>query len=323
MPAAYSVDEGPAGYSATLSAECSGTAEVGGHYICTVTNDDDAPSLTLVKDVTNDNGGTAVATDWTLTASGPTGFSGTTPALNGASFDAGTYDLSETGRRPATRPSAWVCVGGSQSDDDTIVIGLGDDVTCTITNDDDAPTLTLIKHVVNDNGGTAVATDLDDDRRRPTDFAGTTVFAGRESAGHDRDAECQHGRTSVHRERPGGLHRERLGRLRQPDRAGPGATPPARSPTTTSSHGHRDEGAEPGERPGSVQPPDRRDPYATNVGNGGTTGAVGINAGHSHRRRDGRHDPGDEPGQLHHARSTAVREPSRFQHHDRPGPRVT
>ena len=40
---------------------------------CTITNDDNAPTLTLVKVVVNDNGGTAVETDSTLTATGPTG----------------------------------------------------------------------------------------------------------------------------------------------------------------------------------------------------------------------------------------------------------
>ena len=48
------------------------------HATCTITNDDQPATLTLVKTVTNDNGGTAVPTDWTLTATGPTPISGTT-----------------------------------------------------------------------------------------------------------------------------------------------------------------------------------------------------------------------------------------------------
>ena len=40
-----------------------------------------------------------------------------------------------------------------------MTLGLGEDVTCTFVNDDDAPSLTLVKTVVNDNGGTAVAGD--------------------------------------------------------------------------------------------------------------------------------------------------------------------
>ena len=51
--------------------------------MCTINNDDIAPSLELDKTVTNDNGGTAPNTAWTLTATGtggsPTNLSGTTP----------------------------------------------------------------------------------------------------------------------------------------------------------------------------------------------------------------------------------------------------
>ena len=39
----------------------------------------------------------------------------------------------------------------------TSSLALGQTKTCTITNDDIAPKLNVIKHVVNDNGGTAVA----------------------------------------------------------------------------------------------------------------------------------------------------------------------
>ena len=79
--------------------------------------------LTLVKEVINDNGGTAVASDWTLTAAG----------YDPVSPDAGTYDLSESGPSGYSA-SDWVCVGGNQTDADTVNVGLGDDVTCTITN---------------------------------------------------------------------------------------------------------------------------------------------------------------------------------------------
>jgi uncharacterized repeat protein (TIGR01451 family) len=45
-------------------------------------------------------------------------------------------------------------------DGDTVSVGLGDDVTCTITNDDQAATLIVKKVVVNDNGGTKQAQDF-------------------------------------------------------------------------------------------------------------------------------------------------------------------
>lgn len=97
-------------------------------------NDDDTPSLTLQKVVVNDNGGTEVASAWTLTADGPSGFSDSGPSVSsGASFDAGTYDLSESGPSGYSA-SAWVCEGGNQTDGDTVEIGLGESATCTITN---------------------------------------------------------------------------------------------------------------------------------------------------------------------------------------------
>lgn len=93
-------------------------------------------SLTLKKVVINDNGGSASASDWTLTASGTTGFSGSGPSVSsGTGFAAGTYDLSESG--PAGySASDWDCVGGTQDDADTITLVPGDVATCTITNDD-------------------------------------------------------------------------------------------------------------------------------------------------------------------------------------------
>ena len=159
-PGAYSVSEsGPGGYTMSQSAGCSGSIALGQTKTCTVTNDDNAPKLTLVKHVVNDNGGTAVAAMWNLAAAGPTGFDGAGPSVSsGAGFDAGSYDLSESG--PAGYDaSAWVCSAG-QVDGDTVSVGLGDDVTCTITNDDKPATLIVKKVVVNDNGGTATAADF-------------------------------------------------------------------------------------------------------------------------------------------------------------------
>ena len=56
-----------------------------------------------------------------------------TGVMSDASFDQGSYDLSETGPAGYT-PSDWVCVGGTQDDGDTISLGLGEEATCTITN---------------------------------------------------------------------------------------------------------------------------------------------------------------------------------------------
>jgi len=111
-------------------------------------------SLTLQKEVINDSGGSASASDWTLTASGPSGFSGSGPSVsNGADFAAGSYDLSESGGPAGYSASDWVCMGGTQDDADTITLALGDITTCTIRNDDIAPTLTVVKTIINNSGG--------------------------------------------------------------------------------------------------------------------------------------------------------------------------
>ena len=123
----------------------------------TITIAPDCAQLHLRKLVVNDNGGTAVATAWTLSAAGPTSLSGTTPVDSGAGFTAGTYALSESGPAGYTASRRGrVSVGPSPAA--TITVALGQSATCTITNDDIAAQLHLRKLVVNDNGGTAVAT---------------------------------------------------------------------------------------------------------------------------------------------------------------------
>ncbi|MFA5070567.1 MAG: NEW3 domain-containing protein [Patescibacteria group bacterium] len=114
-------------------------------------------NLTLVKEVINNNGGTAVATNWTLSATGPTPISGA-GGVSGTVI-AGTYALSESAGPAGYQASAWNCIGGSQTGND-VTINDGDSATCKITNDDIQPKLTVTKIVVNDNGGTAVIADF-------------------------------------------------------------------------------------------------------------------------------------------------------------------
>ena len=139
---------------------------------CTINNDDVAASLSLDKVVTNNNGGTAVEADWTLTAT-PDGIVGQDP-VTGAGGVAptdvlpGTYTLSESAGPAGYAPSAWSCVGATSFTDTTVTVALGQTVTCTINNDDIAASLSLDKVVTNNNGGTAVEAGLDPDRRPPT-----------------------------------------------------------------------------------------------------------------------------------------------------------
>lgn len=186
-------ETGDTDYAATIGGDCAADGSVsialGQSKSCTITNNDAAPGLTLVKAVTNDNGGSTAASAWTLTASGPTGFSGAGPSVsNGASFDAGTYNLSESGPDGYTG-SAWVCVGGTQDDDDTVTLALGESATCTITNDDDEPSLTLIKQVTNDDGGDAAASEwtltATGTGASPTNLSGSTPVTS--GAGFEAD----------------------------------------------------------------------------------------------------------------------------------------
>ena len=127
-------------------------------------------SCTCARIVTNDNGGTALATDWTLTANG-TGsndLSGTTPVDSGTGLLADTWTLSESGPAGYAK-SDWVCEGGTYAKVagvETITVGIGGSATCTITNNDIPPQLHLRKVVTNDNGGTAPGHRLDPDGQR-------------------------------------------------------------------------------------------------------------------------------------------------------------
>ncbi|MBO3088857.1 DUF7927 domain-containing protein [Cellulomonas dongxiuzhuiae] len=127
---------------------------------CTVVNDDQPATLTLVKRVANDHGGTADPAEWTLTADGPTTLTGTSgsEAVTGAQVAAGDYALSEDDGPAGYTTDGWTCEGGTVTGT-TVAVANGDDVTCTVVNTFDAPHLTLVKVVVNEEGGTAVPED--------------------------------------------------------------------------------------------------------------------------------------------------------------------
>ena len=66
-------------------------------------------------------------------------------------------DLAESALAGYTA-GAWSCDGGTLVGS-AVTLGAGDRVTCTINNDDVAPTLKLVKTVTNNDGGDAVADD--------------------------------------------------------------------------------------------------------------------------------------------------------------------
>lgn len=97
-------------------------------------------TLTLLKTVVNNNGGTALDTAWTLAANGPTPISGTegSAAITAAVVTPGQYSLSESGGPAGYTASQYSCVvnGGAPVVGNSVTLAAGDDAICTITNDD-------------------------------------------------------------------------------------------------------------------------------------------------------------------------------------------
>jgi len=172
----YSVSESSlAGYQQTsASADCSGTIALGEHKTCTIVNDDIGAKLIVIKKVVNDNGGTAVSGDFTMTVddpgSNPPSFPGADTPGTQVSVDPGAYSVSEAG------PAGYQM---SQSADCSGTIALGQTKTCTVTNDDQAGTLIVVKHVINDDGGQGSADDWTMHVAGPTPL----TFPGAESPG--------------------------------------------------------------------------------------------------------------------------------------------
>src|SRR5439155_1595658 len=155
---ALSESGGPAGYTASswtcvLTGTQTPVTVTSGHVsiglgqdvTCTIVNNDNELGREPCRASTNDNGGTALATDWTLHADGagnaPTNRSGSTPVSSGAGFKADTYALSESGGPSGYTASSWTCVlTGTQTPvtvtSGQVTVGLGQDVTCTIVNND-------------------------------------------------------------------------------------------------------------------------------------------------------------------------------------------
>jgi hypothetical protein len=122
---------------------------------CTITNKRKRGSLTVIKHVINDNGGTAVAGDFSISLgdSGNTTFNGTESPGQTFSFDEGyAFAVAELSGPPGYTASLSGDCSGTIVADATKV--------CTVTNNDNAAHLIVIKHVINDNGGTKVASDF-------------------------------------------------------------------------------------------------------------------------------------------------------------------
>lgn len=140
------------GYGTSLGA--SFTLDNGENVSCTITNEDIAPQLTVIKKVVNQYGGTADASDFTMYVTGtnvsnssfPGSSLGTTVTLN-----AGSYSVSESSL------NGYI---GSYSGDCNGTIALGDTKTCTITNSDTPASISGTKYEVNANGAQVGNTGL-------------------------------------------------------------------------------------------------------------------------------------------------------------------
>ncbi len=108
-------------------------------------------NLTLVKSVTNDNGGTQPATAWTLSATGPVTLTGATAtaSITNVPVPPGTYVLSEAGP-PGYSAGPWACTAGTLAGT-SLTLAVGQIATCTINNNDLAPLIvTKTSSVVSD-----------------------------------------------------------------------------------------------------------------------------------------------------------------------------
>ncbi len=154
-PGDYKVTEsGPEGYQSSFSDDCKGSISIGQTKTCTITNDDKPATLVVVKHVTKDDGGTASADDFTINV---TGTNVSLPSFKGSedgtsiTLDAGSYSVDEENFTNYSKTLSAGCSG---------TIGVGESKTCTIINDDIAPTITLNK-VLDNNPTSAAPTTLD------------------------------------------------------------------------------------------------------------------------------------------------------------------
>lgn len=160
------------GYKVSYSPGCSGRINNNEAKTCVVTNDDIAPHLKMIKHVINDNGSSATASDFWIYIYGnnpsPSSFSGSETGTD-IKIGPGYYYVNENWNQEYNPNYSTDCYGE---------INLGDNKTCTITNNDKPKAqLTVIKHVINDDGGIANASDFSiyiySNYNEPTSFQGS------------------------------------------------------------------------------------------------------------------------------------------------------
>ena len=158
----------------------------GDNITCTITNDDSSTSLTIIKDPTNDDGGIAAPNDFDLTVNGNSVLSG----------ESHSYDSNTDLTLGETQLAGYVFVGITGDEkcpanlDTAFQLSPGDNITCTITNDDSSTSLTIIKDPTNDDGGIAAPNDFD------LTVNGNSVLSG-ESHSYDSNTDLTLGETQL------------------------------------------------------------------------------------------------------------------------------
>ena len=164
---------------AGISSDGMVTPTAGQHVTCEVINDDIAPTIIVHKIVVNDNGGEAVKEDFRLTVNSEA-------VAQDMPFDDILANepsvVSEEDSVPGYAPTSVECtsdVADSANNKSVLDSGMidvtpvpGENIDCTITNDDVEPGLTVIKAVTNNDGGNAVVSDF------PLQVNATTVTSG-------------------------------------------------------------------------------------------------------------------------------------------------
>lgn len=178
----------------------------GANVTCTFTNARDRGTLTLIKNVVNDNGGTALASAFNMHVKQNGVDVAGSPAAGSAagsvySLTTGTYTVNEDTPPAGYQQTSVVCDGQPTS---TVSVTTNSQKVCTITNNDIAPQLTVIKHVINDNSGNTLApgftmnvtgTNVSDASFNGAESPGTTVTLNAGNYSVDENANADYVKT--------------------------------------------------------------------------------------------------------------------------------
>jgi hypothetical protein len=128
---------------------------------CTFTNKH-KPRLSFDKIVVNNYGGTAVDSDFTFHTTGNNimKWSDGSPLTSASNLKDGDSVVMDGGSNYNVTEDNFYGYKSASTQNCSGTFNFNDEVTCVITNDDIQPKLKVVKHVINDNGGSAVASDF-------------------------------------------------------------------------------------------------------------------------------------------------------------------